>query len=250
MSARKRVIVANWKNNGTLADTHVLGLGVRNAVEHFDNISVVLCPPLIWLTELRDVINESGSHLSVGVQDLSAQPVGAHTGEVAAELVASMAKYAIIGHSEWVREHTPTLEALHDKIHTALANKITPIICIGEETQSSTSRPQLKRRLESLLRYATPAQRAQCIVAYEPVWAIGKGPRGAVRAASPEYVRDVVALLRTAIPATTPVLYGGSVTASNVASFIQVDGVDGVLVGGASLLLREFTTLIKNVALA
>lgn len=250
MAAKNRLVVANWKNNGTLADAHVLGLGVRNLAEHFEDITIVLCPPLIWLTEVHSAINNSGKHLQLGVQDLSSQSLGAHTGEVAAELVASVAQYAIIGHSEWLREHNPPVEQLHDKIHAALANKIIPIICVGEESQSTTSKNQLKRRLESLLRYASPAQRAECVIAYEPVWAISQGPRHAVRAASPEYVREVVSALRTVVPSTTKVLYGGSVTAKNAASFVTVPGVDGVLVGGASLLLREFTTLVKNVALA
>jgi len=250
MSVKTRLVVANWKNNGTLADAHVLALGVRNATEHFANISVVLCPPLLWLSEVRGIISADMKHLALGVQDLSSQPVGAHTGEVAAELVATLAQYAIIGHSEWLREHNPTLEQLHDKLHAALANRLTPIICVGEESQSSTSKNQLKRRLESLLRYASPAQRSKCVIAYEPVWAISQGPHQAVRAATPQYVAEVVAALRTAVPSTTRVLYGGSVSAKNAAEFVTAPGVDGVLVGGASLLLREFTTLVKNVALA
>lgn len=250
MGAQTRLVVANWKNNGTLADAHVLALGVRNVAEHFDNLTIVLCPPLLWLSEVRGVIPASMKHLALGVQDISSQPVGAHTGEVAAELVAPLAGYAIIGHSEGLREHNPSLEQLHDKIHAALANRIIPIICVGEESQSATSKHQLKRRLESLLRYASPAQREKCVVAYEPVWAISQGPHQTVRAATPQYVTEVVATLRTVVPATTRVLYGGSVSAKNAADFVTAPGVDGVLVGGASLLLREFTALVKNVALA
>lgn len=250
MSAKTRLLVANWKNNGTLADAHVLALGVRNVAEHFENLEIVLCPPLIWLTEVRGLIPATLKHLALGVQDLSSQPLGTHTGEVAAELVASIARYAIIGHSEWLREHNPSLEVMHDKIAAALTNKITPIICVGEETQSSTSKHLLKRRLESLLRYASPLQRAKCVIAYEPVWAIGQGPHQAARAATPQYAAEVVAALRTVVPSTTRILYGGSVTAANVAGFVVAPGIDGVLVGGASLLLREFTTLVKNAALA
>lgn len=249
MPTKQRLVVANWKNNCTLADAHVLTLGVRNSVEHLDNVITVLCPPLVWLTEVRGLISPSMKHLAVGVQDVSAEPVGPHTGDVAADLIAPLAKYAIIGHSEYLLAHKPTMEQLHDKIHAALANKMKPIICVGEEAQSTTAKNQLKKRLELLLRFANPTQRAQCIVAYEPIWAIspGSAPR---RPASPEYAAEVIATLRTVLPASAQFLYGGSVTPENVASFVSQPGIDGVLVGGASLRVRSFTTLVKNVSLA
>lgn len=248
MAEKEIIIVANWKDNTTLADAHVLAMGVRNELEHIDGVRVVLCPPNVWVTEVRNIVHDQIHHMSVGLQDISGEPAGLGTGEVAAELVKDIVDYAIIGHSERLNLYHESVETLQDKIHAALSFNIKPIICIGEEKQSSASKGALTRRLEQLLKDVPITKRNQCLVAYEPIWAISGGPGQPARAASPEYASDVMAALRKAVPATVPILYGGSVTPQNVVQFLAKPEIDGVLVGGASLRLRDFAELVKNAA--
>lgn len=242
------LVVANWKNNASLSDAAVLANGTRNTLEDFDGVEVVLCPPLPWLVPVHELV-ASVPNLSVGMQDISAYPEGPYTGEVAASLVGRVARYAIIGHSERQYIYRETVERLQDKVRAALAEKITPIICIGEERRSSAALPQLARRLGHIVKPLSVKDRGRLVVAFEPIWAISQGGRPK-QAATPEYVGEAAQALRTVLAAETRILYGGSVTAANVASFIDQPEVAGVLVGGASLKLREFTTIIKNAARA
>ncbi len=245
---RNVLVVANWKNNTTLSDAHVLAMGVRNEIEHLDGVKVVLCPPAVWVTEVRNIVHDQIHHMGVGLQDISAEQPGPTTGEIAADLVESLIDYAIIGHSETLKLHNYDVETISEKIHSALASKITPIICVGEKSQSSSSRHSLARKLDSYLKGVSAEKRSKCIIAYEPIWAISGGSKKSRRAASAEYVNDVAVQLKKVVPANTRVLYGGSVSAENILQFIAQPEIDGVLVGGASLHLREFTTLVKNAA--
>ncbi|MDO8471550.1 MAG: triose-phosphate isomerase [bacterium] len=244
------LVVANWKSNGSLADAHVLAMGVRNECEHIDGVQVVLCPPAVWLTEVRNIVHDQIHHLAVGLQDISSEPAGAYTGEIAAALVAGLAQFVIIGHSERQRLYRESDEQLHEKIRAALTASITPVICVGEQQQSSTSKVTLARQLDRVLHTLTATQRNQCIIAYEPVWAISKGKLKSTRPASAEYANEVAEYLHRVVPATTKIIYGGSVDAANVLTFVAQPHLDGVLVGAASLHLREFSTLIKNAAKA
>lgn len=242
------IVVANWKNNTTLADAHILAMGVRNHLEHIDGVKVVLCPPMVWVTEVRNIVHDQIHDMAVGVQDISGEPTGPVTGEVAADLVKGLVQYAIIGHSERISLYNESVEVLNDKIHAAINNNIRPIICVGEEHQSGAAGKSLVHRLESLLKTIKTTDRDKCLIAYEPIWAISKGPGKEGRSASPEYANEVITNLKKAVPATTKMLYGGSVKADNAVRFVAQPNIDGLLVGGASLSLREFTTLVKNVS--
>lgn len=244
------LVVANWKNNTTLADAHVLAMGVRNHCEHIEGVKVVICPPAVWLTEVRNIVHDQIHHMAVGLQDISAEGVGPYTSEIAAELVGGIAEYVIIGHSERAKIYNETPERLHEKVRSALTNKITPIICVGEEQQSSGSKLALARKLEQIMGNLSNELQHRCVVAYEPVWAISTGKLKSRRPASAEYANEVATHLRKVVPATTPILYGGSVDAENVLQYVAQPEINGVLVGGASLHLREFATLIKNAARA
>lgn len=243
---RHPLVVANWKNNTRLADAVVLATGVRNALEDLEQIEAVLCPPLPWVTAVHEIAG-SVPNLSVGVQDLSAHPPGPYTGEVAASLLREVVQYAIIGHSERQYLYRETIERLQEKISAALADKITPILCVGENRRSSAAVKELTRRLALVVKHLTPRQKSELVVAFEPIWAISPG-KAPVQAATPEYANDAAEALRVAVMADTRILYGGSVTATNAASFVSQPEISGVLVGGASLKLREFNTLLKNVA--
>lgn len=242
------LVAANWKNNTRLADAAVLANGVRNALEDFEEVEVVLCPPAPWLVPVHELV-ESVPNLSVGLQDISGHPEGPYTGEIAASLVKGIARYAIIGHSERQFMYRETVERLQDKVKAALSEKIIPIICIGEERRSTAALGLLTKRLGHIVKTLTHKQREQIVVAFEPIWAISNGKKP-VQAATPEYANDAAAALRRVTGPDTRILYGGSVTAANVSQFVGQPEIAGVLVGGASLKLREFTTIIKNAARA
>lgn len=241
-------IVANWKNNTTLADAHVLAMGYRNHLEHIDGVRVIVCPPMPWVIEVRNIVHDQIHHMDVGVQDISGEPMGPATGEVSAELVKNIAQYVIIGHSERQTMYNESVEVLQDKIHATVSAGMKAIVCIGEDHQSGAAARSLSRRLDILLKTLPTKDRAQCLIAYEPVWAIGKGHGKESRSASPQYAGEVISQLKKVVPATVKMLYGGSVNASNATQFVAEPNIDGLLVGGASLHLREFTTLVKNVA--
>ena len=248
MDAANVLVVANWKNNASLADAAVLANGTRNCLEDLEGVDVVLCPPAVWLVSVHEH-TASVPNLSVGLQDISAHPEGPYTGEIAASLVDKLARYVIIGHSERQFLYRETVERLQDKVRAALSEKIIPIICIGEERRSTAALSQLTRRLGHIVKPFSVRERSKLVVAFEPLWAISKG-KAPVQAATPEYANDAATALRGVLAAETKILYGGSVTAANVASFINQPEIAGVLVGGASLKLREFTTIIKNAARA
>jgi triosephosphate isomerase len=187
---------------------------------------------------------------ALGAQDLSTKDSGAYTGEISGAFLAKLAcRYVIIGHSERREYHAETDEVVAAKVQAALRHGLVPVICVGETAEdlekygaSAVPVGQLQVALDGV-----PAG-ADIVVAYEPVWAIGSG-----QAATPDQAQDVCAKLRDVIAdklgadaaARTRVLYGGSVKAANIASFMREPDVDGALVGGASLVVDEFSAIVR-----
>lgn len=226
----------------SLADAHLLAVGVRDGAEHLEHIQTVLCPPTIWLTELAHVIAPGFlPHLALGAQNVHPEAHGAFTGETSAMMVKEVAKFVILGHSERVRYFHEKPEFIAQKVERALINGLTPIVCIGEETQSSASGPLLAAEVVKLLDGVEPEQMKEVVVAYEPVWAIGSGTP-----ATPEYMQQVLGALRGRLGEEVRLLYGGSVSAENAAGFLEQSDCDGLLIGGASLKLREFLTILQK----
>ncbi|HSI20473.1 MAG TPA: triose-phosphate isomerase [Verrucomicrobiae bacterium] len=240
-TSRVPVIAGNWKMNTTLADAHVLASGVRDGAEHIERIEIVMCPPTIWLTEMAQIVPKGKlPHLSLGAQNMYFEESGAFTGETSPLMVKEVAEYVIIGHSE--RVHTfherPTL--LADKLEAALNNGLIPILCVGEDEQSATSKNEVAAQLEKIIADLSDEQKAQIIVAYEPVWAIGTG-----KAATPEYAQEVMAALRAKLPDSVRILYGGSANDENARGFLELKDCDGLLPGSASLKLKAFVTMCQ-----
>lgn len=232
-----RLIVGNWKHNpGTLAEALALAQGVVR-IEAPENVDVVACPPLPYLSGIRALHPD----LPLGVQDVSSQPLGAHTGEVGTAIFKSLdISYAIIGHSER-RVLGETDEEIAAKVSAALSAGITPIVCIGEgrtvqELGSDAVRAFLTKQLDAI------PDGAGIVIAYEPIWAIGSGiaddPERAGTTAHfiAEYVAPRMQNVR--------VLYGGSATAENASTFLEQDAIDGLLVGGASLDATKFAGIV------
>lgn len=248
----KVLIVANWKMNpATYQEAKSIAEMTKRAAGKNKGVSVIICPPVVYLRELA-----RGSRSALfGIQDLSYEDGGAFTGEISARMAHSAgARYAIIGHSE--RRHSgETGEVIAKKIAAALLARLTPILCIGENVRDnagdylSTVRAQLMEGLSEI----TSSEIAKVIIAYEPVWAIGKGAADAIVPADLHemsiYIKKVLAeRLDRGKALKASILYGGSVEAENAYAILHHGSVDGFLVGHASLDVKEFPLLINAVA--
>lgn len=201
---------------------------------------VILCVPYTML-------RAGTSHVAIGAQDISAHTSGAYTGEVSASMVAETgAKYAIVGHSERRQYHGEDHNVVREKASLALANGLTPIICVGE-TMAEKQAGKTMAVIESGVRECVPSDVNQpIIIAYEPRWAIGAGltPTDAEIAAAHTLIANTLSDMGLA---GTPILYGASVKGTNAAQIMSIPNVDGVLVGGASLKSDDFIPIITSV---
>ena len=232
-----KIIAGNWKMNGTRSNLETM---VHDLESVDTKNTVILCVPFTMLGVKSD-------RISLGAQDISAHTHGAFTGEVSATMVADTgAKYAIVGHSERRAYHGETNDTVREKAAMALANGLTPIICVGE-TMEEKQAGKTMAIIESGVRESVPTDvTAPVIIAYEPRWAIGAGltPTDQEIATAHTLIANTLADMGLA---GTPVLYGASVKGSNAAQIMSIPNVDGVLVGGASLKSDDFIPIITSV---
>ena len=201
---------------------------------------IILCVP-------NTMLNTNPGKISLGAQDVSAHTHGAYTGEVSAQMIAeTSAKYVIIGHSECRQYHGDTNSTVRQKASLALANGLTPIICVGE-TMDEKQAGKTMAVIESGVRESVPSDvSTPIIIAYEPRWAIGAG----LTPTSAEIAEAHTLIAKTLSDMGlngTPVLYGASVKGNNAAEIMSIQNVDGVLVGGASLKSDDFIPIITSV---
>ena len=243
---KKKLIAGNWKMNGSLAANESLvkallaGLGTPTC-------QVAVCAPSVYLAQLQSLLGNSA--VGLGAQDVSAQEVGAFTGETSAGMLHEFGvRYVLVGHSERRQYHGETDAVVAVKAQRALAAGITPIVCVGEtlaEREAGKTEEVVKRQLAAVI-HANGHCISEIVVAYEPVWAIGTG-----KTASTEQAQAVHAVLRAQLKAATEhadriqILYGGSMNASNAAQLLAQPDIDGGLVGGASLKAPDFLTIIN-----
>lgn len=245
MNTRK-LVVGNWKMNGSLATNAALLKAVREGLASAIECDAAVCVPSVYLAQAADLLR--GSALAWGAQDVSAHESGAYTGEIAAAMLREFdARYAIVGHSERRQYHGESDKAVAAKAGRALACGITPIVCVGEtleQREAGQTHEVVKRQLSAVIQ-ANGHCISEIVVAYEPVWAIGTG-----RTASPEQAQEVHALLRGQLQAATAnaqrvrILYGGSMNAGNAQALLGMPDIDGGLIGGASLKAADFLTII------
>jgi triosephosphate isomerase (TIM) len=243
--ARRKLVVGNWKMNGSRAANSELLSALKTAGPW--SAEVAVCPPYVYLADT--VLALQGSNVAWGAQDCSAHESGAYTGEVAAAMLGEFGcRYVIVGHSERRALHGESDQLVADKAKVALAHNLTPIVCVGEtlaERESGRTDDVVKRQLSAVIHTLAHCI-SQVVVAYEPVWAIGTG-----RTASPEQAQAVHALLRTQLMAATQkagemkILYGGSVKADNASALFALPDVDGGLIGGASLKAADFSAICR-----
>ncbi|MFM2206702.1 MAG: triosephosphate isomerase [Bacteroidota bacterium] len=247
---RQKIVAGNWKMNLAYAQAMALSDAIADGLRDTGSCEVVLAPPFVYL---HDVLRRVGhrDRISIAAQNCSSAESGAFTGEVSASMLASIGiEFALIGHSERRAFFGETDETVAGKVRQALRHGITPIFCCGEtlaERESGSHIETVERQLMTGLLTLDEKDLSQCIIAYEPVWAIGTG-----RTASPEQAQEMHARIRSAVSKTAPavsdripILYGGSVNSSNAASLFSAPDVDGALVGGASLKADEFLVIVE-----
>lgn len=244
---KKKMIFGNWKMN--LQAEEVVDL-LTELSEYTipDNVTAGICPSFLWIPLAMEQLR--GKPWLIAAQDVHPEAKGAFTGDVSAPMLRSLGcLYSLVGHSERRQHHRETDELLETKVHALLQQGMTPILCVGEtltERQTGLAEQVVQRQLQAVcnrLDTHTPV----FPIAYEPVWAIGTGVNCDTETANAMMKNIRGELLRffgeeRAIQ--TPLLYGGSVKANNIRSYLQTTEIDGALVGGASLSATEFKAIL------
>ena len=252
---RMPLCVGNWKMFGTLAEARPLATGVRDGLRRVKDVEVVLCPPFTALAAVGEIL--AGSPLVLGAQNCHPEASGAHTGEIALPMLTELGcRYVILGHSERRREMGEPDELINRKVRSALAQGLTPILCVGEtaeERRQGLTFTTVEGQLRAGLAEVTAEAIAGVVLAYEPVWAIGTGANATPAQAGEVhgYLRGLLSELASKdIAGSIRILYGGSVKPENVELLAAEPEIDGSLVGGASLSVQGFVTIVKKTARA
>ncbi len=250
---RKKIVAGNWKMNKTLDEAKALLSEVVNMVkdEVSGDVTVVLCPPSLYLTTSRQYI-PAGGRIRLGAQNCHEKNEGAYTGEASAAMLKSVGvEYVILGHSERRQYFGETNAQLAEKVNIVLENGLTPIFCCGESRDLREKGDYVgfvKGQLTDGLFHLSAEAFAKVVVAYEPIWAIGTGLTASSAQAQDmhfEIRRHIAGHYGDAVAQETSILYGGSANEKNAADLFAQPDVDGGLIGGASLKSREFTNVIK-----
>lgn len=238
------LIAGNWKMHGSLADVRTFADELAAGIGRAGSAGLLICPPAILVNPLLGAFGKAGigDRAGVGAQDCHANEKGAHTGDTAAGMVADAGgSHIIVGHSERRADHGETDAVVKAKAEAVLAAALVAIVCIGE-TEAERRSGETNAVLERQIRGSMPdgATTGNTIIAYEPVWAIGTGLTPTLEdiADAHAHIRQVAGDYVEA--AGVSILYGGSVKPGNAADILGVDGVDGALVGGASLKADDF----------
>lgn len=251
---REKIIAGNWKMNPDFAQGLELIANLKNAIAPLHSgeaVKTLVFPPYVFLPAFAEMLK--GSSICFGAQNVASTTNGAFTGEISATMLKSIgADYCIIGHSERREYFGENEEILLKKINLLLEQNITPVYCCGERLEERKAEKhfdvvaaQIRQAIGKLDRN----QAAKIVIAYEPVWAIGTGV-----VATPAQAQEMHAYIREVLNTCfdkdladrIPILYGGSVKASNSAELFACPDIDGALVGGASLIVDDFCGIIKN----
>jgi triosephosphate isomerase len=250
---RRRVVIGNWKMHGSRESISELLATIESSCLD-PAIEIAVCPTSLHIAEVVEQLSKSSknSRIAVGAQNVCDAESGAFTGEVSARMLAEFGvRYVLVGHSERRELYGESDSLVAAKTAAAISSGLTPVVCVGEtlaQRQEGKTECVVLRQLNAVVQQIGIEGIEKCIVAYEPVWAIGTG-----ETASPAQAQEVHAALRNrlqqldaALAETTPILYGGSVKASNAAELFAQPDIDGGLVGGASLKAEEFNAICAS----
>ncbi|MBO8131780.1 MAG: triose-phosphate isomerase [Candidatus Marinimicrobia bacterium] len=249
---RNIIVAGNWKMNKTIDESVDFVKTLQEKISTQIKPEVLIFPPFTSLYAVN--VNIDKNKIKHGAQNMHFEKSGAFTGEISADMIKSCGcEYVILGHSERRHIFMESDGIISKKVATALENGLKPVICIGEkleERQAGKTEEVLKRQFESAFSNVSDEQVKDCIIAYEPVWAIGTGIN-----ATPEQASDAHIFVRSLlkenytdeVAESTPILYGGSVKPENCRELFEKDDVDGFLIGGASLKIDSFLSIILTV---
>lgn len=248
---KRNIVIANWKMNpSTLDEAKKIFNGSRLAIKGLKNTDVVVCSPFPYIQTLTKL--NRPKNLFFGAQNISSEEKGAFTGEVSVSMVKNLGtKFAIIGHSER-RAMGETNDIVRKKLEVAFNAGVTPILCVGEKTRDKDGNHLsfIKEQIKECLTGVQKKNLVGLIVAYEPIWAIGKSYKESM---NPTDIHETTLFIKKVagelfgkdIADSWKILYGGSVEAENVAAVVKYGNVDGFLVGHASLVPENFSTILK-----
>ncbi len=248
----KTYIVGNWKLNFTVGEASIYLHKLLKAMPNYRDVGVVVAPSTLAIQPLS--LQTDRHKIKLAAQNAFYRDYGAYTGEISFSQLRGVVDYCIVGHSERRYVLGEDDKMIAKKVEAAIRNKITPILCIGEtesERAFGETADVIRDQLLGGLSEVGDDDLSKVIVAYEPVWAISSTKSS--RIASPDEISEVVKLIRRILADTygiesaeeVPVLFGGSVKPSNAGAYLTVPGVNGLLVGGASLILSEFIDIIE-----
>jgi triosephosphate isomerase len=236
---RTRLVAGNWKMHGSRAANSALLDGLLKEIGNLKGVETAVCVPFPYLAQVAERLR--GTPVAWGAQNVSEHAQGAYTGEVSAAMLKEFdCRYVLVGHSERRQLYGETDAQVAAKFVAARGAGLTPIVCVGEtlqEREAGRTQDVVARQLEAVLK---AGDFGGAVLAYEPVWAIGTG-----RNATPEQAQEVHGFLRHRVSPGTRILYGGSVKAQNAAAIFAMPDVDGGLIGGASLVAREFSDIVR-----
>jgi len=247
---RRKIVAGNWKMNGSKDLAQTLVGYVRPRVESLDNgVEVVIIPPAIYV---RDVAENAGEGLALGVQNVGQWASGAYTGEISAGMAKDQGcRYALVGHSERRQIFGETDAEVAEKVARLLESGLRAIVCVGEtleEREAGQAESVVADQVREGLSAVAPGQWSDIIVAYEPVWAIGTGKTATAQDAQAMHAAIRKVLAGMGVPAEEiSLLYGGSVKADNAAALFAEPDIDGGLIGGASLVAEDFVSICRAV---
>ncbi|HIY84763.1 MAG TPA: triose-phosphate isomerase [Candidatus Rubneribacter avistercoris] len=251
---RKPLMAGNWKMNNTVAEAVVLTQEISNRYEKewAEAVDVLVCPPFVDLKPAKTVLDFDKTKVSVGAQNVHWEPKGAFTGEVSVAMIKEIGcTCSIVGHSERRELFGETNEDVNRKVKALVSAGLYAVVCVGESLavrEEGTTEEYVTAQVRAAFAGVDARDAAECVVAYEPIWAIGTG-----RTATPEQAEAVCAAIRATLAElfgdetadAMRVLYGGSMNVGNVEGLMAQPNIDGGLVGGASLEAASFVQLIE-----
>lgn len=247
---RMPIIAGNWKMNTTLNEGITFVKSILTELDKIGSVDRVLCPPFISISAIKSMINDTS--IKLGAQNMYFEDKGAYTGEISPLMLIDLCQFVILGHSERRQFFGETSELINKKMKATLQFGLKPILCVGEslaDKESNRTQNVITLQVEEALSEINST--ADIAIAYEPIWAIGTGKAATGKEANATIgmIRNIVAKFwNTTDAQAIRILYGGSVTGSNITEFISEVEIDGALVGGASLKAEDFLSIVHQTA--